>query len=137
MEKQETKAVPVAPGVRVEVTWKGGAQQHIALSQAEIESGDLLKLTGPFEGRFIQLMGTDAHGVKKYTEVDEPKGAKVGDPIKLDDEKTGASPVERLMASVKFPEPGESKPLIGDDGKPLPAPKGNVVVPPAPTAPAP
>lgn len=139
MEETKVKAVPMTPGVRVEVTWKGGAQQHLALAQEEIESGDLLMLSGPFEGRCIQLMGTDAHGVKKYNEVDAPKkdkdGAFIG--VKVTPvPDASASVVEQLMGGLKFPEPGPSKPLIGDDGQPLPPPTSTapaVIVPPAPT----
>lgn len=136
MDEQKVKAVPVAPGVRVEVTWKGGAQQHIALAQEEIEAGDQLMLSGPFEGRCIQLAGTDAHGVKKYIEVDPPKkNEKTGEPVGVKVTAipgASASVVEKLMSTMKFPDPGPSKPLIGDDGQPLPAPKGDVIVPPAP-----
>lgn len=142
-------AVPLAPGVRVEVTWKGGAAQHIALAPEEIEAGDMLMLTGPFTGRCIQLTGTNASGVKSYVEVDAPKkdektgelvGVKVTD-VTRGDGAPAASAIEKLMAGTTFPAPGPSKPLIGDDGEPLPAPKVKdaapavpaTITPPAPT----
>lgn len=110
---------------QVMVKYKGGSEIRTALPVELLESGDLLKISGD---KYIKLVGADAHGTLMFEEVDAPDAKTVTEKevkvMRDEKEVVVGSAVERLFAQTKFPEPGPSKPLVGDDGQPLPPPEG-------------
>lgn len=115
--------------INVKVKYKGGSEQATALPQELIESGDIIGLPS---GQVLKLVGTDAHGTKKYEEIDPPsKEEAKAETVTADGETAGAA-FRYLSKGLTFPEPGPSKPLVGDDGQPLPPPSGKAREP-APT----
>lgn len=55
--------------INIKVKYKGGNNTATALPQELIESGDLIQLPSK---QWLKLVGTDAHGMKLYEEVDAP-----------------------------------------------------------------
>jgi hypothetical protein len=55
--------------INVKVKYKGGNELATALPQELIESGDIIELASK---QVLKLVGTDAHGTKRYEEIDPP-----------------------------------------------------------------